>query len=290
MDVAPFTLNVKGCTDPFSPFTNIQSEEGLLKAWRICSKVKDALENGSRLENLSWRLWFRHQRQNQQRQQHGPMAECSEVTWLPVHDNVQYSPMKAEHGWLDHRPVQEAYHEQMTFDNKGLSDFGADDYHSILPPPPPPPAFASDVEMQEIFETRTTSYWPSYEHHHDMLLDNAPSSFQQTIDTTLANRMASFTMHTTTSFPSDPIMTTEQHLPKDDPAAVYVAADVPPSHDSTFIDPFLGTRRDHPPRSGSSRSNRSHRWLPITMEDSSPSGNLTSTNSSHDHSLYNTGL
>ncbi|GAA5801676.1 hypothetical protein HPULCUR_007126 [Helicostylum pulchrum] len=26
--------------------------------WRLCTKVKDALENGSRLENLSWRLWF----------------------------------------------------------------------------------------------------------------------------------------------------------------------------------------------------------------------------------------
>lgn len=33
-------------------------EEELSKTWRVCTKVKDSLENGSRLENLSWRLWF----------------------------------------------------------------------------------------------------------------------------------------------------------------------------------------------------------------------------------------
>ncbi|RCH83969.1 hypothetical protein CU098_009102, partial [Rhizopus stolonifer] len=39
------------------PFSDLDQDE-LSKTWRVCTKVKDALENGSRLENLSWRLWF----------------------------------------------------------------------------------------------------------------------------------------------------------------------------------------------------------------------------------------
>ncbi|CAO3610098.1 unnamed protein product [Cunninghamella blakesleeana] len=28
------------------------------QTWKICTKIKDALENGSRLENISWRKWY----------------------------------------------------------------------------------------------------------------------------------------------------------------------------------------------------------------------------------------
>ncbi|KAF7727273.1 hypothetical protein EC973_007789 [Apophysomyces ossiformis] len=56
--MAPLVLKIKG-NKSFSPFSNLDSEEDLSKTWRVCTKVKDSLENGSRLENLSWRLWFR---------------------------------------------------------------------------------------------------------------------------------------------------------------------------------------------------------------------------------------
>ncbi|RUP48031.1 hypothetical protein BC936DRAFT_145054 [Jimgerdemannia flammicorona] len=57
--MAPIILKIKG-NKSFSPFSNLDSEEELSKTWRVCTKVKDSLENGSRLENLSWRLWFLH--------------------------------------------------------------------------------------------------------------------------------------------------------------------------------------------------------------------------------------
>ncbi|KAI8976919.1 hypothetical protein BDB01DRAFT_801851 [Pilobolus umbonatus] len=53
----PITLKLKGNKHPFS---RIESTDDLRKTWRLCTKVKDALENGSRLENLSWRLWYAH--------------------------------------------------------------------------------------------------------------------------------------------------------------------------------------------------------------------------------------
>lgn len=58
--MAPIALKIKGNKSSFSPFLNVDSEDELSKTWRVCTKVKDALENGSRLENLSWRLWFVH--------------------------------------------------------------------------------------------------------------------------------------------------------------------------------------------------------------------------------------
>lgn len=50
----PIVLKIEGNE---SLFSNLNQDE-LEKTWRVCTKVKDSLENGSRLENLSWRLWF----------------------------------------------------------------------------------------------------------------------------------------------------------------------------------------------------------------------------------------
>lgn len=58
--MAPLVLKVKG-NKTFLPFSTLSSEDELSQTWRVCTKVKDSLENGSRLENLSWRLWFRQQ-------------------------------------------------------------------------------------------------------------------------------------------------------------------------------------------------------------------------------------
>ncbi|KAJ1944801.1 hypothetical protein EC988_005898, partial [Linderina pennispora] len=58
--MAPILLRIKG-TKLFSPFDDIDDVGDLSTIWRVCTKVKDSLENGSRLENLSWRLWHLHQ-------------------------------------------------------------------------------------------------------------------------------------------------------------------------------------------------------------------------------------
>ncbi|KAG2229276.1 hypothetical protein BDF21DRAFT_106614 [Thamnidium elegans] len=56
MPPPPIVLKLEG-NETHLPFSNFNQDE-LSKTWRLCTKVKDALENGSRLENLSWRLWF----------------------------------------------------------------------------------------------------------------------------------------------------------------------------------------------------------------------------------------
>ncbi|KNC98143.1 uncharacterized protein SPPG_06547 [Spizellomyces punctatus DAOM BR117] len=59
--MAPLVLKVKGNENDFSPFAELDNDDDLARAWKTCSKVKDTLENGNRLENLSWRLWHLHQ-------------------------------------------------------------------------------------------------------------------------------------------------------------------------------------------------------------------------------------
>lgn len=43
----------------FSHFSHLQDSDDLYATWRVCTKVKETLQHGSRLENLSWRLFFR---------------------------------------------------------------------------------------------------------------------------------------------------------------------------------------------------------------------------------------
>ncbi len=49
----PILLQVSGD----HPLAALGSEEDVVETWKVCTKVKDILENGRRLENLSWRLW-----------------------------------------------------------------------------------------------------------------------------------------------------------------------------------------------------------------------------------------
>jgi len=59
--MAPIILKIKCERDDFRPFADLDNGEDLCQTWKVCTKVKTHLENGSRLENLSWRLWYLHQ-------------------------------------------------------------------------------------------------------------------------------------------------------------------------------------------------------------------------------------
>jgi hypothetical protein len=59
----PVILQIKGGENIFNPiFEDWDTEEELCRAWQVCTKVKDSIENGNRMENLSWRLWYLHQK------------------------------------------------------------------------------------------------------------------------------------------------------------------------------------------------------------------------------------
>ncbi|KAF5366853.1 hypothetical protein D9758_006439 [Tetrapyrgos nigripes] len=54
----PSILNLKfKGNKSFVAFSNLGDAEALTKTWKVCTKVAGYLEQGQRLENLSWRLW-----------------------------------------------------------------------------------------------------------------------------------------------------------------------------------------------------------------------------------------
>ncbi|KAF8337652.1 uncharacterized protein EI90DRAFT_3152277 [Cantharellus anzutake] len=57
--MAPFILKFKG-NKSFSPFSQLSDTDSLTRTWKVCTKVAAHLEQGQRLENLSWRCWFLH--------------------------------------------------------------------------------------------------------------------------------------------------------------------------------------------------------------------------------------
>ncbi|OBZ88582.1 Transcription factor GATA-4 [Choanephora cucurbitarum] len=95
--MAPIVLKIKG-DKTFSSFSALASEEDLSQAWRVCSKVRDSLEQGSRLENLSWRLWHRHHTVTE-----GPSFKTlsattarklsNQCTLSPTQPKVEHSPV-----------------------------------------------------------------------------------------------------------------------------------------------------------------------------------------------------
>ncbi|KAH9927378.1 hypothetical protein B0H21DRAFT_134212 [Amylocystis lapponica] len=54
----PSILNLKfKGNKSFVPFSNLNDADSLTMTWKVCTKVASFLEQGQRLENLSWRLW-----------------------------------------------------------------------------------------------------------------------------------------------------------------------------------------------------------------------------------------
>ncbi|KAI7876302.1 uncharacterized protein EV154DRAFT_66968 [Mucor mucedo] len=131
--MAPLSLKVKG-NKTFSSLSSLNSEDELSQAWRICTKVKDSLENGSRLENLSWRLWFRQHASHQEKKKRAfkklPMTITRQLNTLSKIEPLYKPPppcLKME------EKEQQPYMEQLLLDQPLLDCF--------LPPPPqqPPP-------------------------------------------------------------------------------------------------------------------------------------------------------
>ncbi|KAI9272803.1 hypothetical protein BDA99DRAFT_499232 [Phascolomyces articulosus] len=69
--MAPIKLRISSNSKSQFPFQH-DTEDELSQTWRVCTKVKDSLENGSRYENLAWRLWFMHNVNSQFKKRNTP--------------------------------------------------------------------------------------------------------------------------------------------------------------------------------------------------------------------------
>jgi len=94
----PIKEDLPAGADPYEEFDfvpyfqEVKSEEELRNTWRVFTKVKDVLDNGRRLENASWRLWFRER--NKAQEAGGDASQLSELEQYEL--NVSESLKKAE--------------------------------------------------------------------------------------------------------------------------------------------------------------------------------------------------
>ncbi|KAI8098315.1 uncharacterized protein B0P05DRAFT_521354 [Gilbertella persicaria] len=102
--MAPIVLKIKG-NKTFSPFSSLDSEEDLSRAWKVCTKVRDSLEHGSRLENLSWRLWFRQQEGFKKLSINTARKLSSQCSLVPI--TIKDEPIDEQQVYpLDNIPIQ----------------------------------------------------------------------------------------------------------------------------------------------------------------------------------------
>ncbi|KAI9490519.1 hypothetical protein BDB00DRAFT_552447 [Zychaea mexicana] len=237
--MAPFVLRVKGGEDTFfSPLENMHCEEDVSYAWRVSNKVRDALENGSRLENMSWRLWFRHQLLNQQK-----AAEKAKTEQLQQQQQLQLQqqfnqqqPNSTVSLSVTTTPLHEQHHHQFWFDQhhnppppptKDLPDMmDYDDTNQFMLHNPndfifsmPPTKHVehdnnnNNVQQQQQHEAEHQTPWPLAATEYDLqhTMQDTPTSFQPDhhLDSALASRMAAFSMQPM-SMPPSPIMS---HMP-----------------------------------------------------------------------------
>ncbi|KAI8974974.1 hypothetical protein BDB01DRAFT_380360 [Pilobolus umbonatus] len=162
--MAPLVLKVKG-NKTFSPFTSLTSEDDLSKTWRICTKVKDSLENGSRLENLSWRLWFRQQLLKEE----GTFKKLPLCTARKLSHDLEMSP--ANQGSMDivpNIPVSTSFTlPQFTSDQTNHDIIQLD--NTVFDP-------SLDCNMMDDTNDWTLFYTPTY--YNDMNMDTALVSNQ----------------------------------------------------------------------------------------------------------------
>lgn len=227
----PLILRVKGGEDKFySPLENFHSEDDVFLAWRVSNKVRDVLENGSRMENMAWRLWYRHQLKNKSKAEAEAAAaaaakakaDAAAMNFVNLQQQQQYSNnLFHDHHWFQqqqqqqqqqqNKPNEHVKHDPM--DTSGYGDpFGMNH-------------FTTTQDFSHLFNSlqdqsfkaglpQDGTPWPLATSEYDIQRDinfpnpvSSPTSFQHNqdhLDNALANRMAAFSMQNNMSMPPSP--------------------------------------------------------------------------------------
>ncbi|KAI8643596.1 hypothetical protein BD408DRAFT_342018 [Parasitella parasitica] len=125
--MAPIVLKVKGNVQS-SLFNDDDPSADLSKTWRVCTKVKDSLENGSRLENLSWRLWFAHNTNDNKKSTSVSPAAASLLRNFKVPDDFDFKALQQKKK-KTHAELEADYRRKLSLQQKKqaeqkIQDFG----------------------------------------------------------------------------------------------------------------------------------------------------------------------
>ncbi|KAL7322635.1 hypothetical protein PS15p_211609 [Mucor circinelloides] len=126
--MAPIVLKVKGNMQSL-PFNNDDASDDLSKTWRVCTKVKDSLENGSRLENLSWRLWFAHNTNDNKKSSAVSPAAASLLRNFKVPDDFDFKAQQQKRKKIKtHAELEAEYRRKLSLQQKKQAEQKIQDF------------------------------------------------------------------------------------------------------------------------------------------------------------------
>lgn len=126
--MAPIVLKVKGNMQSL-PFNNDDASDDLSKTWRVCTKVKDSLENGSRLENLSWRLWFAHNTNDNKKSTPVSPAAASLLRNFKVPDDFDFkAQQQKKKKTKSHAELEADYRRKLSLQQKKQAEQKIQDF------------------------------------------------------------------------------------------------------------------------------------------------------------------
>ncbi|KAI8069947.1 hypothetical protein BC940DRAFT_345692 [Gongronella butleri] len=130
-----------------------ETKEDLASMWHVFSKCKNNLENGRRLENLSWRLWYRDSF-SQQLREHDTGSVASSISTIgpatPANSVCDHQQQQHDHHHQHHHQAQKhvSVHSTLPMTPSSLQHTQLHAHQQPLPPPPPPsPAWTEDLAM-----------------------------------------------------------------------------------------------------------------------------------------------
>ncbi|CAO3611041.1 unnamed protein product [Mucor fragilis] len=127
--MAPIVLKVKGNMQSL-PFNNDDASDDLSKTWRVCTKVKDSLENGSRLENLSWRLWFAHNTNDNKKPTPVSPAAASLLRNFKVPDDFDFKAQQQKRKKMKtHAELEAEYRRKLSLQQKKQAEQKIQDFN-----------------------------------------------------------------------------------------------------------------------------------------------------------------
>ncbi|KAJ3112913.1 hypothetical protein HDU96_004014 [Phlyctochytrium bullatum] len=237
----PIVLKIKASenNDNFSPFAEMDTGDDLARAWKVCTKVKDALEHGNRLENLSWRLWHLHQ----------SMVTSKKMTQPQFRSRASRTTRKLNEIDLESYHPQHRWQQQQSPSPDLMSDDAstASSMDSVLSPPALSPAtspFASspDSSASGSVATAARAMAPCRCHsQHCAAHDASRTSSTQSTSSVNAAAAASFEpprrmSSQLTLFPSNPILLPFDGMPP-------VQRKAAPSRSPVLRNPSTGSKR-----------------------------------------------
>ena len=151
-------MNIQGSDRPMQMIDHINRQtEGIVKQWKAFTKLRNSEDNARRMENTSWRLWFKQRNELAQRRQNSPVEVAEDIKTPPLFRLTSFnedglsSPQRED--YFDLRPLQDSPPATLVLSEPNLTedkDLGMRAHlHEMLAKRPRPTSSRSMINIRD---------------------------------------------------------------------------------------------------------------------------------------------